>query len=303
MAMTRSNIAKQLQEGLNAVFGMEYRRHPEQWKQLFAIENSKKAYEEDVLMYGLGAVPVKPEGAGVEYDEGGEAWTSRYLNKTYSLAFNITEEAVEDGLYGPISAKMSKAMARSFQHTKELVHANILNRGFNASYPGGDGVALFSTSHPLAGGGVLSNTFATPADLSEAALEAADIQMCDWVDDRGIPMQVKIKMLAIPTDLKHVASRLLLSPYRPGVGDNDINSLYHNGTVDKHAVNNQFTSERAWFLCSDVPDGLKHFKRSPMRVRMEGDFETGNMRYKGRERYAAGWSDWRGCFGSAGGGA
>lgn len=300
MAMNRSQIKKQLQDGLNTVFGLEYRRYKEEWRELFDTSSSRKAYEEDVIMYGLGAAMEKAEGAPVEYDEGGEAWVARYLNKTYALAFAITEEALEDGLYGSLGAKMSKAMARSFIHTKELIHANIFNRAFSSSYTGGDGKELCATNHPLAGGGTLANEFTTPADLSEAALEAASIAIADWTDDRGIPIALRITKLAIPTDLMHVATRLLKSAFRPGTTDNDVNSIMVNGTVPSYCVNHRFTSTKAWFLKTDCPDGLRHFKRVPMRVKVEGDFETGNMRYRGRERYSAGWSDWRAVFGSAG---
>lgn len=304
MAMTRAQFRKQLQEGLNAVFGMEYKRYPEEWKDIFDVENSNKAFEEDVLLVGLAGAPVKPEGGAVAYDAGGESYVARYVHETIALAFAITEEAEEDGLYGSLGAKYAKALARSLQHTKEVKGANILNNGFDAGFPGGDGVPLFSAAHPNWGGGVQANTLATPADLSEAALEQAAIDISEFDDDRGIPLAAQIKKLIIPTELQFVATRILMSPYRTNTGDNDVNALFTLGTVgDGFAVNHRLTDPDAWFLKTDVPDGLKHMLRKRVSRGIEGDFETGNMRYKARERYSFGWSDWRGAYGSPGGGA
>jgi hypothetical protein len=299
--MNRSDFRKQLQEGLNTVFGMEYDRHPEEWKDAFDVETSQKAYEEDVLMYGFGAAPVKAEGASIEYDDGGESYVARYNHETIALGFAITEEAEEDGLYGSIGQKMARSLARSLQHTKEVKGANIFNNGFSPSFPGGDGVALFSTSHPLAGGGVLSNMLSTPSDLVEASLEELLLLMSDWTDERGIPIRVQAVKLLIPTELQFVATRLLMTPYQTDTGDNNISAIHKLGSVrDGFAVNHRFTDPDAWFIKTDVADGLKHFVRKSVSGGVEGDFETGNMRYKKRERYSFGWTDWRGVAGSEG---
>lgn len=303
MAMNRASFRKQLQEGLNAVFGHNYKRYPEEWRAIFDIERSEKAFEEDVLLVGFEGAPVKPEGKGVSYDTAAESYVARYTHETIALAFAITEEAEEDGLYGSLGAKYAKALARSMQHTKEVKGANILNNGFNASFPGGDGVPLFSAAHPQAGGGVQSNTLATPADLSEASLEQASIDISNFDDDRGIPIAAQITKLIIPTELQHVATRILFSPYRSNTGDNDVNSMYTLGTVaDGFCVNHRLTDPKAWFLKTDCPDGLKHFIRKGISRGVEGDFESGNLRYKVRERYSFGHSDWRGAYGSPGGG-
>lgn len=299
--MNRTDFRRQLQEGLNTVFGLEYDRHPEEWRDIFDVETSQKAYEEDVLMYGMGAAPVKPEGEGIAYDDGGESYVARYHHETIALGFAITEEAEEDGLYGSIGQKMGRALARSLLHTKEVKGANILNNGFSASFPGGDGVALFSTAHPLAGGGVLSNKLSTPADLSEAALEELLILISEWTDDRGIPIRAQAVKLIVPTELQFVATRLLMTPYQPDTGDNNINAIYKLGSIrDGFTVNHRLTDPDAWFVKTDVPDGLKHFVRKAVSGGVEGDFETGNMRYKKRERYSFGWTDWRGAAASEG---
>lgn len=301
MALNRADFRKQLQEGLNAVFGMAYKSYPEEWRTFFEVSNSNKAFEEDVLMAGFGAAPVKGEGAGVEYDEGAESYVARYNHETIALAFAITEEAEEDGLYGALGSKYAKALARSLQHTKEVKGSNVLNNGFSASFPGGDGVALFATNHPLWGGGTQSNKLATPADLSEASIEAALIQIGDWVDERGIPVSVQAKCIVIPTELQFIAERILNSPFRSGTGDNDVNALKTLGTLPGGVkVNHRLTDADAWFIITDAPDGLKHMVRKKVSRGIEGDFETGNMRYKARERYSFGWSDYRGAFGSEG---
>ncbi len=303
MAMNRADFRKQLQEGLNTVFGMEYARYPEEWKYLFAIERSVKAFEEDVLLAGFDAAPVKPEGEGVAYDEGAESYVARYTHETIALAFSITEEAEEDGLYGSIGSKYARALARSLQQTTEVKGADVMNNGFDATFVGGDGVPLFSASHPQFGGGVQANTLAVAADLSEASLEQAAIDISEFDDDRGIPIACQIKKMAVPTQLQFVATRILQSPYRTGTGDNDINAINTLGTVaDGFCVNHRFTDPDAWFLLTDCPDGLKHFVRKNVQRGIEGDFETGNLRYKARERYSYGWSDWRGAYGSPGGG-
>lgn len=301
MVMNRNTFKKQLQEGLNTVFGLEYRRYPEEWRAAFEVGNSNKAYEEDVLLAGLAGAPVKAEGAPVSYDAGGEAYTSRYVHETIALAFAITEEAEEDNLYGDIGAKYARALARSMQHTKEVKGAAIFNNGFNASYPGGDGVALFSASHPLWGGGTQSNTFATQADLSETALEEALIAISKWVDDRGIPVAIRGLRLVLPPDLQFIAERILASSQRPGTADNDVNALKSKGMIPGGAHEmHRLTDPDAWFIVTDAMDGLKHMVRKSIQRGIEGDFETGNMRYKARERYSFGWSDHRGAFGSSG---
>jgi hypothetical protein len=301
MALNRADFRKQLQEGLNAVFGMAYKSYPEEWRGFFAVTTSNKAFEEDVLMAGFGAAPVKGEGAGVEYDEGAESYVARYNHETIALAFAITEEAEEDGLYGALGSKYAKALARSLQHTKEVKGSNILNNGFDPSFLGGDGVSLFSTAHPLWGGGTQSNKLATPADLSEASIEAALIQIGDWVDERGIPIAVQAKCIVIPTELQFIAERILNSPYRSGTSDNDVNALKTMGALPSGVkINHRLTDADAWFIITDCPDGLKHMVRKKVSRGIEGDFETGNMRYKARERYSFGWSDYRGAFGSEG---
>ena len=299
MALNRSDFRKQLQQGLNTVFGMEYKQYPEEWRGLFTVSSSGKAFEEDVLMAGFGAAPVKGEGAGVEYDEGAESFVARYNHETIALAFAITEEAEEDGLYGALGAKYAKALARSLQHTKEVKGANVLNNGFSSSFIGGDNVSLFSTSHPLWGGGTQSNKLATPADISEASLEEAFIQIADWVDERGIPTAITAKCLVIPTELQFIAERILKSANRSGTSDNDVNAIKSMGMLPGGVkVNHRLTDADAWFLITDCPDGLKHMVRKKVSRGIEGDFETGNMRYKARERYSFGWSNYRGGFAS-----
>jgi len=299
--LNRASFPRQLQEGLNAVFGLEYDRHPEEWREIFDVENSSKAYEEDVLMYGLGTAPVKPEGGSLSYDDGGESYVARYNHETVALGFAITEEAEEDGQYGSIGQKMARALARSLLNTKEVKGANILNNGFSSSYPGGDGVALLSSAHPLAGGGTGSNILGTAADLAEASLENLLVVISEWTDDRGIPIRAQATKLIVPAELQFTATRLLMSPYRPGGDYNDVNAVYKLGAVrDGFAVNHQLTDEDAWFLKTDVPDGLKHFNRKAVSGGVEGDFDTGNLRYKKRERYSFGWTDWRGVAGTPG---
>jgi hypothetical protein len=299
MTMTRSDFKKQLQDGLNARFGMEYKRHPEQWRDIFEIHSSKKAAEEDVLMVGLGGAPVKEEGRGVAYDAGGEGWSARYIHETIALAFAITEEAEEDGLYGKLGAQFSTSLARSFQHTKEVKGANILNNGFSVN--GGDGVPLFSVSHPLHIGGVFANTFAVQADLAEASLEAALTGINQFVDDRGIPIVVNAKKLIVPPSLVFDADRILNSNLRSGTSDNDLNSIKNQGLIPGGVrQNHRISDTNSWFITTDIPDGLKHFKRVGLSGGVEGDFETGNMRYKKRERYSFGYTDPRGAWGSSG---
>ena len=299
--MNRARFRKQLQEGLNTVFGLEYRRYEQEWRPIFDVENSVKAYEEDVLLAGLAGAPVKPEGAPVAYDQGGEAFVSRYVHETIALAFSLTEEAEEDNLYGSIGNKYSKALARSMQHTKEVKGAAIINNGFDSAFPGGDGVELFSTAHPLFGGGTQANTFTTQADLSETSLEEALIAISKFVDERAIPIAVRATKLIVPPDLMFVAERILTSPYRPGTADNDVNAMKNMSMIPGGCYkNHRLTDANQWTLITDCPDGLKHLVRKNIARGLEGDFETGNMRYKARERYSFGWSDYRGAFGSSG---
>jgi hypothetical protein len=301
--LNRADFRKQLQEGLNAVFGLEYTRYPEEYRAVFDVENSTKAYEEDLLEVGFGEAPEKPEGESVQFDEAGESWVARYYHITVALAFAITEEAEEDGLYGSIGAKMSRALARSLQHTKEIRGASVLNNGFNASFTGGDNLSLFSASHPLQGGGTLSNILATAADLSETSLEEMLILISTWTDDRGIPLSARAIKLIIPPQLRFIAQRILKSDFRPGTGDNDINAVKSLGEMSADpAVNHRLTDPDAWFIKTDIPDGLKHFVRKAVSRGVEGHFETGNVRYKARERYSFGWSNWRGAAGTPGAG-
>lgn len=302
MAMNRAQFKKQLQEGLNAVFGLEYKQYPELWKEIFEIsKESRKAYVEDVLMSGFGAAPVKAEGAGVAYDTASEGYVSRYVFETIALAFALTEEANEDNLYGDVGSKLSKSLARSFQYTKNVKGANILNNGFTAGFVGGDGKVLFATDHPLQGGGTGANTLSTQADLSETSLEDMLILLGDAADDRGLPFPLMAKKLIIPNELQFTAQRLLKSDGRVGTADNDLNAIKSMGLIGGGFSNNVYlTDPDAWFITTDCMDGLKYIERKSLSGGVEGDFESGNMRYKKRERYVFGWSNWRGAYGSAG---
>jgi len=299
--MTRSQFSKQLQDGLNAVFGMEYNDFKTTYDKCFDVTNSSKAYEEDVLMSGLGGGVIKAEGAAITYDSGAEAWVARYNHDTVALAFAITEEAVEDGRYGDIGKKYSRALARSMRYTKEVNGASVLNNGFSASYTGGDGVALLSTAHPLAGGDTLANKPVTDADLSEEALEDAMIAIQGFVDERGLPIMVRAKSLHIPRQLQFIAHRILRSTLQSGTANNDANALKDTGALPEGVHSSVYLSDPdAWFIKTDCPDGMKHMVRRKLKRGMEGDFETGNMRYKASERYSFGWTDWRGVYGSSG---
>ena len=300
MALNRALFTKQLNLGLNTVFGMEYDRYPEQWRALYSTEQSMKAFEEDVQMIGFGAAPTKAEGAMINYDSGREGFVSRYVHETVALAFAITEEAEEDGLYGSLGAKYARALARSMQQTKEVKGANVFNNATGTSV-GGDGVSLLNGSHPLGGGGTASNTLATAADLSETSLETILVQISTAVDDRSIPVALSGRKLAVPPQLVFIAERILKSNLRPGTADNDINALRNMGMIPEGVVVNQrFTDPDQYFILTDCPDGMKHFLRSPIKKAVEGDFETGNLRYKVRERYSFGFTDWRGVYGSEG---
>jgi hypothetical protein len=301
MAMNRAQFAKMLEPGLNTLFGLEYDQYPPEWSTVFSTNSSQKAFEEDVLLEGFGNAPVKAEGAAVSYDAASQQWTARYQHDTIALAFSITEEAEEDGLYGSIASRYTKALARSMASTKEIKAANVLNNAFAGSgVTGGDGVTLCATNHPTRSGNQ-SNTLATAADLSETSLEQMLIQIADMKDDRGLRIAAQGKMLVIPTAYSFVAERLLESQLRTGTADNDINAIRAGGYLPQgYHVMRRLTDSDAFFLVTDVPDGLKHFQRSPLKKGMEGDFETGNVRYKVRERYSFGFTDWRGVFGSEG---
>ena len=301
MAISRSQLLKELLPGLNALFGLEYQKYGEEHKEIYESETSERSFEEETKLSGFGAAPVKAEGAAIAYDNAQEAWTTRYNHETIAMGFSITEEAVEDNLYDSLSARYTKALARAMSYTKQVKAASVLNNGFSGSYAGGDGVALFSTAHPTVGGGTNSNTPAVQVDLNETSLEAAVIQISAWTDERGLLIAAKPKKLVIPPALMFVADRLLKTDARVGTADNDINALKNMGSIPGGATVNHFlTDTNAWFLTTDVPNGLKHFVRTPMSTSMDGDFDTGNVRYKARERYSFGWSDPLGMWGSSG---
>jgi len=301
MALNRALFAKGLEPGLNTLFGLSYKQFPEQWRAIFEFNSSIKAFEEDVLMEGFAAAAVKGEGTAVGYDTASEQYTSRYDHDTVALAFAITEEAEEDGLYGSLAKKYVKALARSMQHTKEITAANILNNGFSSSFTGGDGKELFATNHPTGGDGDQSNELATSADFSETSLEQLLINVSKVSDDRGIPIAAQGVCLIVPTDLVFEVERVINSNLRSGTADNDINAVNSMSYLPEGVkVNRRLTDTDAWFIKTDVPDGLKMFQRRALKKGMEGDFETGNIRYKVSERYSFGWTDWRGCFGSPG---
>ena len=303
MAISRSQLLKELLPGLNALFGMEYARYGEEHKEIYATETSERSFEEETKLSGFSAAPVKSEGAAIAYDNAQEAFTARYTHETIAYGFAITEEAIEDNLYDSLSARYTKSLARSMAYTKQTKAAAVLNNGFTNSsqYYGGDGVPLFSTSHPLISGGVNSNRPATGADLNETSLENAVIQIAAWTDERGLLIAAKPRKLIVPPALMFVATRLLDTELRVATADNDINALKFMGSIPEgYTVNHFLTDTNAWFLTTDVPNGMKHFIRTPMATSMDGDFDTGNVRYKARERYSFGWSDPLGMFGSPG---
>jgi hypothetical protein len=301
MAISRSQLLKELLPGLNALFGMEYEKYPEEHKAIFETETSERSFEEETKLSGFGSAPVKGEGAAIAYDNAQEAWTARYNHETIALGFSITEEAIEDNLYDSLSARYTKALARSMANTKQVKAANILNNGFSTSFPGGDGKPLFDTQHPLVSGGVNSNEPSTGADLNETSLEAAVIQIAAWTDERSLLIAAKPRRLVVPPSLMFVATRLLETELRTATADNDTNAIRSLGVIPEgYTVNHYLTDTDAWFLTTDVPNGLKHFVRSPLANSMDGDFDTGNVRYKARERYSFGFSDPLGMFGSPG---
>jgi hypothetical protein len=301
MAISRAQLLKELLPGLNALFGLEYARYGEEHKEIFDTETSERSFEEETKLSGFSAAPVKNEGSAIAYDNAQEVFTARYNHETIALGFSLTEEAIEDNLYDSLSSRYTKALARAMAYTKQTKAAAILNNGFDTNYPGGDGKPLFSASHPLVSGGTNSNIPSTPADLNETSLEAAVIQIAGWTDERGLLIAAKPRKLVIPPSLMFVATRLLETELRVSTSDNDINALKSNGSIPEgYTVNHFLTDTDAWFLTTDVPNGLKHFVRTPMQNSMDGDFDTGNVRYKARERYSFGWSDPLGMYGSAG---
>jgi hypothetical protein len=300
MAISRAQLLKELLPGLNALFGLEYARYGEQHKEIYETETSERSFEEETKLSGFSAAPVKNEGSAIAYDNAQEAFTARYTHVTIAQGFSLTEEAIEDNLYDSLSGRYTKALARSMAYTKQVRAASILNTGFTTAN-GGDGQPLFSTAHPLVSGGTNSNEPAVPADLNETSLEAAVIQIAAWTDERGLLIAAKPRKLIVPPALQFVATRLLETELRVGTADNDINALKNNGSIPEgYTVNNYLTDTNAWFLCTDVPNGMKHFVRTPLQNSMDGDFDTGNVRYKSRERYSFGFSDPLGMFGSPG---
>jgi len=301
MAISRQQLAKELEPGLNALFGLEYQNYENQHTEIFDIENSDRAFEEEVMLSGFANAAVKSEGAAVTFDTANEAFTSRYTHETIALAFAITEEAIEDNLYDRIATRYTKALARSMAQTKQIKAANVLNNGFSSSFPGGDGKELFATDHPTQSAGELKNELSTSADLSETSLEQAMIDIAAFKDERGFKIAARGLKLIIPSELQFTAERILKSPARVGTSDNDLNALSSKGMLPQgYVVNNYLTDTDAFFIKTDVPNGMKMFNRAALKTAMEGDFDTGNVRYKARERYSFGFSDWRGMFGSPG---
>ena len=301
MAISRQQLAKELEPGLNALFGLEYQNYENQHTEIYDIENSDRAFEEEVMLSGFANAAVKAEGSAVTFDTANEAFTSRYTHETVALAFAITEEAIEDNLYDRIATRYTKALARSMAQTKQIKAANVLNNGFNSSFPGGDGKELFADDHPTQSAGTLKNELSTSADLSETSLEQAMIDIAAFKDERGFKIAARGLKLIIPSELQFTAERILRSPARVGTADNDLNALSSKGMLPQgYVVNNYLTDTDAFFIKTDVPNGMKMFNRANLKTAMEGDFDTGNVRYKARERYSFGFSDWRGMFGSPG---
>ena len=301
MAISRAQLLKELLPGLNALFGLEYARYGEEHKEIYETETSERSFEEETKLSGFSAAPVKNEGSAIAYDNAQEAWTARYNHETIALGFSLTEEAIEDNLYDSLSARYTKGLARAMAYTKQVKAAAVLNNGFNAAYTGGDGVSLFNTAHPLVSSGTNSNTPAVAADLNETSLENAVIQIAAWTDERGLLIAAKPRKLIVPPALQFVATRLLETELRVGTTDNDINAIKNNGSIPEgYTINHFLTDVNGWYLTTDVPNGMKHFVRTPLQNSMDGDFDTGNVRYKSRERYSFGWSDPLGMYGSPG---
>ena len=300
MPISRAQLVKELEPGLNALFGLEYNRYDNEAALIFATETSDRAFEEEVMLSGFGAAATKSEGAGVTFDDAKEVYTARYTNETIALAFAITEEAIEDNLYDRLAARYTRALARSMAHTKQVKGATVLNNAFTSG-TGGDGSFLCVTNHALGTGGTWSNALSTAADLSETSLEQALIDIAAFVDERGLKIALQAQRMIIPKELQFTAERILRSPQRVGTADNDINAIYQTGLVPQgYHVNHFLADTDAWFLITDAPNGLKHFVRAPIKTAIEGDFDTGNVRFKARERYTFGWSDPRGIFGTPG---
>jgi len=302
MAISRAQLLKELLPGLNALFGLEYAKYGEEHAEIFETESSDRSFEEETKLSGFGAAPVKNEGSAIAYDNAQETWSARYNHETISMGFSLTEEAIEDNLYDSLSSRYTKALARAMAYTKQVKAANILNNAFTGSgVTYGDGKVLCATDHPLVSGGTNSNTPSTGSDLNETSLEAAVIQIAGWTDERGLLIAAKPRKLVVPPALMFIATRLLDTELRVGTADNDINAIKTNGTIPEgYTVNHYLTDTNAWFLMTDVPNGLKHFVRTPMQTSMDADFDTGNSRYKARERYSFGVSDPLGIFGSPG---
>ena len=304
MAISRAQLAKELEPGLNAIFGLSYDQYSKEYEEIFAVEDSQRAFEEEVLVTGFGAAPSKTEGQGVSFDNSSESYVARYNHETIALAFSLTEEAIEDNLYDSLGRRYTTALAKSMAHTKEVKGADVLNNAFSSSFTGGDGVSLINTAHPLAGGGTAANRATTMADLNEASLEDALIDISTFTDDRGLTISVQAEKMIIPPQLVFVADRILNSANRSGTADNDINAIKNTGVLPGgYAVNHYLSDPDAFFILTSVNgagEGLKMFQRSPMETSMEPDFSTGNIRYKARERYSFGFSDWRGIYGSQG---
>ena len=301
MAISRSQLVKELEPGLNALFGLEYNKYENEHAEIFTSEGSDRAFEEEVMLSGFGSAPVKSEGAGVSFDDAQESFTARYTHETIAMAFAITEEAIEDNLYDRLAGRYTRALARSMANTKQVKAANVLNNAFSSSFTGGDGKELCATDHPLVSGGTMRNELSTASDLSETSLEQSLIDIAALVDERGLKVALQGVKLILPKELQFTAERILNSPQRVGSADNDINAMASMGMIPQgYRVNHYLTDTDAFFIMTDAPNGLKQFVRAPIKTAMEGDFDTGNVRFKARERYSFGFSDPRGIFGSPG---
>ena len=301
MAISRSQLVKELEPGLNALFGLEYNKYENEHAEIFVSEASDRAFEEEVMLSGFGSAPVKQEGSNVTFDQATESFTARYTHETIAMAFAITEEAIEDNLYDRLAARYTRALARSMANTKQVKAANILNNAFSTSFTGGDGKPLCDLEHPLANGGILKNELTTASDLSETSLEQSMIDIAAFIDERGLKIALQGVKLIIPKELQFTAERILKTPQRVGTADNDINAMASMGMIPQgYRVNHYLTDIDAFFIMTDAPNGLKQFVRSPIKTAIEGDFDTGNVRFKARERYLFGFSDPRGIFGSPG---
>ncbi len=299
MAISRAQLVKELEPGLNALFGLEYNRYENQHAEIYNTETSDRAFEEEVMLSGFAGAPTKQEGASVVFDQATESFTARYTHDTVALAFSITEEAIEDNLYDRLAARYTRALARSMSNTKQVKAASVLNNAQNAANPGGDGVPLIANNHPLASGGTFTNVLATAADLNETSLEQSLIDIASFVDERGLKIAAQGVKMVIPKELQFTAERLMKTPQRTGTADNDINAIVSMGMVPQgYRVNNFLADTDAYFIMTDIPNGFKHFVRAPIKTAMEGDFETGNVRFKARERYSFGFSDPRCVFGN-----